>query len=278
MLFKINHFFYWLVFVSINLSNVNANPIADLFALKGDSEQSIHLTYKEKGLFGLTDYKLEAIVYLPREANGKLVLWSHGSVSNPNQIKVTHRLLPIANEFTNNGYTFVIWMRAGRGKSEGITEEYSGDDCNTYKTDASLIRNRDQMSQVISQLKEKYSLSKVFLIGHSRGGIISANYASHNPNEISAVINLAGAYNQFCDSRNGMHSYKIVRDSTRFKNQRWIYYKSDTFFPDTYKNFVREITSENNLEFYEPEGNHATPLLGPRWIAGALKWFDSFQN
>jgi pimeloyl-ACP methyl ester carboxylesterase len=169
-------------------------------------------------------------------------------------------------------------MRAGRGNSEGITEEYSGDDCNTYKTDASLIRNRDQMSQVISQLKEKYSLSKVFLIGHSRGGIISANYASHNPNEISAVINLAGAYNQFCDSKNGMHSYKIVRESTRFKNQRWIYYKSDTFFPDTYKNFIREITSENNIDFYEPEGNHATPLLGPRWITGALKWFDSFQN
>lgn len=161
MLFKINHFFYWLVFVSINLSNVNANPIADLFALKGDSEQSIHLTYKEKGLFGLTDYKLEAIVYLPREANGKLVLWSHGSVSNPNQIKVTHRLLPIANEFTNNGYTFVIWMRAGRGKSEGITEEYSGDDCNTYKTDASLIRNRDQMSQESSN---KSIERKVFAI------------------------------------------------------------------------------------------------------------------
>ena len=173
MLFKINHFFYWLVFVSINLSNVNANPIAELFALKGDSEQTIHLTYKEKGLFGFTDNKLEAIVYLPRETNGKLVLWSHGSVLNLNQIKVTHRLLPIANEFTNNGYTFVIWMRAGRGKSEGITEEFSGDDCNIYKTDASLIRNRDQMSQVISQLKEKYSLSKVFLIGHSRGGIIS---------------------------------------------------------------------------------------------------------
>ncbi len=97
-------------------------------------------------------------------------------------------------------------------------------------------------------------------------------------NEISAVINLAGAYNQFCDSRNGMHSHKFVRDSTRFKYQRWTHYKSGTFFPDTYKNFVREITSENNLEFYEPEGNHATSLLRPRWIGGALKWFDFIQN
>ena len=128
MLVKTNRFFYWLVFFSINLSNVNANPITDLFSLKGDSEQTIYLTYKEKGLFGFTDYKLEATVYLPRESNGKLVLWTHGSVTNPNQIKVTHRLLPIANEFTNRGYTFVVWMRAGRGNSEGVTEEYSGDD------------------------------------------------------------------------------------------------------------------------------------------------------
>ena len=273
---KIHHLFCWIVFFGFNISNANANPISDLFSLKGENEQTVQLTYKEKGLFGLTDYKLEAIVYMPRESNGKLVLWSHGSVSNPNQIKVTHRLLPIASEFTKLGYTFVIWMRAGRGNSEGITEEYSGDDCNTHKTDMSLVRNREQMSQVISQLKEKYSLSKVFLIGHSRGGIISANYASHNSAAISAVINLAGAYNQFCDIKNGDHSLKIVSDSATFKNQRWIYYKSDTFFPDAYKNFIRKITAENNLEFYEPEGNHATPLLGPRWVPGTLKWFDSF--
>ena len=198
------------------------------------------------------------------------------SLNLPNQIKITHRLLPIANDFTNLGYTFVIWMRAGRGNSEGIAEEYSGDDCNTYKTDMSLIRNRDQLNQVISQLKVKYSLLKVFLIGHSRGGIISANYASHNPTDISAVINLAGAYNQSCDIRNGDHSLKIVSDSTRFKNQRWIYYKSDTFFPGAYKNFIRKLTTENNIEFYEIEGNHATPILRPGWIPSALKWFDTF--
>jgi pimeloyl-ACP methyl ester carboxylesterase len=272
---KIYRHYFCIVFIALKFSIANANPIADLFSLKGDNEQTINLTYKEKNLYGLTDYKLEAIVYMPRESNGKLVLWSHGSVSNPNQIKITHRLLPIANEFTNRGYTFVIWMRTGRGNSEGTTEEYSGDDCNIFKTDSSLIRNRDQMSQVINQVKDRYSLSKVFLIGHSRGGMISANYASHNSNDISAVINLAGAYNQFCDDKNGRHSYKIVQDSARFKNQRWIYYKSDTFFPDAYKNFIRTIATENNLEYYEPEGNHATPLLGPRWIPGALKWFDS---
>lgn len=271
-LFKI---VFWLAFCTINLSHVNANPFDELFSQKGDNEQAVRLTYKEKSLFGFSEYKLEATVYLPRESNGKLVLWSHGSVSNPSQLKVTHRLLPIANEFTNSGYTFVVWMRAGRGNSEGVTEEYSGDDCNTYKTDISLIRNRNQMNQVLTQLKENYSLSKVFLIGHSRGGIISANYASHNQNEITAVINLAGAYNQSCDIRNGDHSLKIVSDSTRFKNQRWIYYRSDTFFPESYKQYVRKITTEKNLEFYEVEGNHGTPLLRPRWTPGALKWFDS---
>ena len=266
---------FWLAFCTINLSHVNANPIDELFSQRGDNEQAIRLSYKEKNLFGFNEFKLEATVYLPRESNGKLVLWSHGSVTNPRQIKVTHRLLPIANEFTSNGYTFVVWMRAGRGNSEGVTEEYSGDDCNTYKTDLSLIRNRNQLNQVITQLKENYSLSKVFLIGHSRGGIISANYASHNQSEITAVINLAGAYNQPCDTQNGDHSLKIVSDSTRFKNQRWIYFKSDTFFPESYKQYVRNITIQKNVEFYEFEGNHVTPLLRPRWIPGAIKWFDS---
>ena len=116
---------FWLAFCTINLSHVNANPIDELFSQKSDNEQAVRLTYKEKSLFGFNEYKLEATVYLPRESNGKLVLWSHGSVSNPSQLKVTHRLLPIATEFTNSGYTFVVWMRAGRGNSEGVTEEFS---------------------------------------------------------------------------------------------------------------------------------------------------------
>ena len=69
-LFKI---VFWLAFCTINLSHVNANPFDELFSQKGDNEQAVRLTYKEKSLFGFSEYKLEATVYLPRESNGKLV-------------------------------------------------------------------------------------------------------------------------------------------------------------------------------------------------------------
>jgi pimeloyl-ACP methyl ester carboxylesterase len=117
----------------------------------------------------------------------------------------------------------------------------------------------------------------VYLIGHSRGGIISANYASHNPTDIRAVINLAGAYNQFCDPQNGNYSWTIVDDSVGHKRQRWIYYQHDSFFGVAYRAKVKEASLRAGLQYFEIPGNHAAPLLRPGWIPGALKWFESLQ-
>ena len=255
-----------------------AGPREDLFAMfeqRGANEQEIRLTYKESDDPAGLEFKLQAIVYRPDVSNGRLVLFSHGSVTSPEEKKVTYRLWPIAKQFTDQGYTFVIWMRAGRGQSEGEAEEFSGRDCDVVRTDWSLIRNRDQMRQVIAQLRERYDFKQIFLVGHSRGGILSANYATHYPTGITAVINLAGAYNEFCDPYTGNHSWTIVKDSVAFSTQRWIYYTQDTFFSEAYRSTVRDTARMAGLQYFEIPGHHASPLLKPGWIPGALKWFDS---
>ena len=271
----------WMISLIVILFSCNAraqSTIAELFAIRGENEKEIFLTYKEKGLFGFSEFKLETIIYEPTTSNKRLVIWSHGSMTRKEQMKVTHRMYPIAKKFNDAGYTFVIWMRAGRGKSEGTTEEFSGKDCDVSYTTWSLERNRDQLKQVIAQLKAIYGYQAIYLIGHSRGGMISANYASNYPDEVKASINLAGAYNQFCDPNNRNYSWTIVRESAKFKNQRWIYYNQDTFFGDAYKSFVKDTAEQNKLQYFEVAGNHATPLLKPDWIPGAIKWFEQLSR
>ncbi len=266
---------------SVFLLPLNASaigqPFLDLFSLVDGSEKELEVYFVEKAFLGNAKQKLEVIAYEPVVSNHSLVLFTHGSITSPNEARISYRLLPWAKQFTARGYTFVVWMRAGRGKSEGQTEEFSGNDCDVSKTAQSLERNRDQLHQVITQLNAKYQFKNIFLVGHSRGGIISANFASHHPTQVKGVINLAGAYNQFCDSKNGNYSWSIVKDSARFKTQRWIYYANDTFFGNAYQGFVREVATSESLQYYQIPGHHGTPLLKPDWIPGAIKWFDALS-
>lgn len=262
------------VLATLFTSSLYASPISDLFNERSNREIETRLVYEEKGLLWSSTSKLETIIYPASNPNGKLVLWQHGSVVNRNQLSATHRLLRIAEEFNSKGYTFVIWMRKGRGQSEGTADEFSGNDCNVSYIEQTLKGTESQTQQVIQQLKTRYNFSKVILVGHSRGGMVSAYYASQNPNDVEAVVNLAGGYALPCDARNNYNSRSIYERSAKFKKQKWIYFDSDTFFNPDSMNYIKNLAEKNSIAFSELKGNHVTPLLDASWVAPTIKWIE----
>lgn len=262
------------VLATLLTTSVYASPIDDLFKERSNKEIETQLVYEEKSLLWSSKLKLETIIYPAANPNGKVVLWQHGSVVNRNQLAASHRLLRIAEEFNNKGYTFVIWMRKGRGQSEGTADEFSGNDCNVNYIEQTLKGTEAQTQQVIQQLRARYNFNKFILVGHSRGGIISSYYASQNPDDVEAVVNLAGGYSLPCDARNNYNSRAIHERSAKFKNQKWIYFDSDAFFNPESMSYIKSLAEKNNISFSELRGNHVTPLLDSSWVAPTIKWIE----
>lgn len=263
-----------LVILSLFTAAASASPVNDMFQERNGREIETRLIYEEKGLFWHEKLELETIVYPAFNPNGKVVIWQHGSVMRREQIPVTHRLMRIANEFNSRGYTFVVWMRKGRGQSQGTADEYTGRDCEVSYIEQTLKGTESQTSQVISQLRRQYKFDKAILIGHSRGGMISAYYASQNPNDVEAVINLAGGYALPCDSRNGGNSRSIYERATKFKKQKWIYFDSDPFFDAVSMKYIKELTAKTHIDLVKLRGNHATPLLDASWVGPVVNWIE----
>ena len=265
------------LFVILFISGVHAQSVSTILQEKNGKEIETKLVYEEKELFWNRKYSLETIIYPASNPNGKIVIWQHGSVTNRSQLAVTHRLMRIANEFNSRGYTFVIWMRKGRGNSSGTADEYSGRDCDVGYIEETLKGTENQTKQVIEQLRNEFKFNKAILIGHSRGGIISAHYASTNPNDVEAVVNLAGGYALPCDSQNGNNSKRIYEKSIKFKKQKWIYFDSDPFFNPEMMNYIRGVTKQHNISLVELSGNHAKPLIDPSWVELVINWIEEKQ-
>lgn len=190
-----------------------------------DSPLRTTFDYIEKGAFGSTTNKLEAAVFQPKNPNGKVVLFSHGSSGGkPAGIKISYSYIvpAIAKPFVDNGYVVVMWMRKGRGDSEGrFTEEIASCDIGSFLTETQEAG--DQLDQVISQVKAKFGIQKVILAGHSRGGFLSSTYAAAHPEDVSHVINLAGGWKTACEQRARFNREKLEWAARTFGNQYWVY-------------------------------------------------------
>jgi pimeloyl-ACP methyl ester carboxylesterase len=165
------------------------------------SQNLISLNFVDSELTEGKNIRLEAFEYRPANWNSKVILMSHGSTGGKTAvIKNTVKFLNISKEANASGYIFVTYMRKGRGNSEGSFTEESGR-CDWANLSKEKKEAELQISQVVEQVKKIYSVPKVILMGHSRGGFLSATYAAKNPNNVSAVVNLAGAWSAICESK-----------------------------------------------------------------------------
>ena len=242
---------------------------------KTTSAAEITFKFSDPSITDNQTLTLEGHEYLPKQWNGKVILMSHGSTGgNDSAIKTSIKFVTIAKIATDNGYVFVTYMRKGRGKSEGkFTEETSRCDYGSLTREVSEAEA--QLRQVLQQVKDKHRVSKVILMGHSRGGFLSSVYASKNPDEVQAVVNLAGAWSAVCEGKNGAFGRRALEDAAKkFKPHFWAYFEKDSYFAtgkfgDWDYSWFKKMADENQITFkvFSDAGRkdgHEAPTWAPK--------------
>jgi pimeloyl-ACP methyl ester carboxylesterase len=237
---------------------------------------SISFTFVDDKYTESKPLKLEGFEYIPQKPNGKVIIFLHGgtaSITNLSVVKESIKYLNTAKYAVDNGYTFVAFMRKGRGKSEGDFTEETGS-CGWGTTMRQMDEIEHQVTQVIEQVNEKYGVKKIILMGHSRGGYMAAYYAAKYPDRVSAVVNLSGVFNATCENKNGGNASHIFLEDAakKYKNQLWAYFendsnftKADNFNDPTYE-WLSKKASENGITF------QVFPSFPPRDGADTATW------
>ena len=91
------------------------------------------------------------------------------------------RYINVANYFTNKGYTVCSFDYSGHGKSEGPRGYVKQFSCYL-----------DDLKSFLDIVRNKYPENKIFIVGHSVGGTIAANFAINHQHEFDGLI-LSGA-------------------------------------------------------------------------------------
>jgi pimeloyl-ACP methyl ester carboxylesterase len=255
-----------------------------LHSLAAISQTELTFNFSDPSLTDGKTIKLQAFEYIPTKSNGKVIVFSHGSTGgNTDQraIKAAYKFLNISKYALDNGYTFVTFMRKGRGGSEGEFTEEIRRGCSWGKNDAEQKEALAQLDQVVDQAIAKYGVQKVIVMGHSRGGLLSARYALEKPEKVQAVVVLAGVWNAACEDKNSRASYQVLDDSAKkFKPQFWAYFEYDSYFgngqaDDFEYRDLKKIAAKDGVTFkvFGPgtmKDGHATPTYQPKDWANAF--------
>lgn len=142
-------------------------------------------------------YELEATFY-PHSGATRLAIFSHGSGIGADRLRTWREPL-IASWLLERGYSVLVPMRRGRGRSGG-----------DYVEDAHLLDNEgnplDIAPSVEAALEDledvvRFGLTlpgmgnhRVLHLGQSRGGFLATVYAGRHPKEVSGVINFVGGW------------------------------------------------------------------------------------
>jgi pimeloyl-ACP methyl ester carboxylesterase len=248
------------------------------FAYQAIAQTELSITFAHSTLSNGVELQLEAYEYRPEKWNGHVILMSHGSTGGKtSNIKTSAKYLNISKFANANGYVFVTYMRKGRGKSDGEFTEETGK-CDTGNLNRELSEAEAQLQQVAEQVMRRHKVNQLILMGHSRGGFLSSMYASKHPEQISAVINLAGAWSAACENRSGFGKYNLEQSAKIFRPQLWAYFENDSYFSSNKFNdsdyvWLSKTAEDNRLVFKKygdqgmPDG-HSTPTYKPKdWAA-----------
>lgn len=260
------------------------------FSVFGIAQTETTFTFSDPSLTKGIPIKLQAFEYVPSKSNGKVIVFSHGSVadtSDQRSIKAPIKFMNISKFALDNGYTFVTFMRMGRGGSEGEFTEQMRVGCGWGRNDAEQKEALSQLDQVVDQVRTKYGVQKVIVMGHSRGGLLSARYALEKPEKVQAVVVLAGVWNASCEEKTNRDSYRILDESAKkFKPQLWAYFEYDSYFGigqayDYEYRDLKKIAAKDGVTFkiFGPgtrKDGHDTPTWQPKdW---ASEFFPLLNN
>lgn len=258
-----------------------------IWSLSAVAQTPVETIYRDP--MASTDIKLEAFVYEPKQPNGKVIVFNHGSTGGkPQVIAETLKFLRIGKLATDNGYVMVTFMRKGRGQSGGTFVEESGK-CDRASLTKEVSDAVPQIEQVIQWTKARYGVSKVILMGHSRGGFLSSYYASKYPDQVLGAVSLAGVWSAFCENKNGGFSHDMFQQSSaQFKSQYWAYFDNDSYFAkdrfnDEHYQWFAETAQKNGVTFkkfpqLDRKDGHETGTWRPDvWANDIFPWMNSLK-
>ena len=255
-----------------------------LFNTPSWSQETIFINYIEPSTSN--ELKLESFVYEPRRSNGKTIIFSHGSTGgNKSVIKESIRFNRIGKIASDQGYRMIVFMRKGRGNSEGTYTEESGR-CDRSYLNKEVAEAYSQLLQVSDWAVKKYGTEKLIFAGHSRGGFLSSYFASRHPERSIAAVSIAGVWSAICENKNGGFSRDMFTQSSEvFKNQYWAYFEDDSYFgPDRFDDedytWFSSTASKKGIPFkkyprLDLKDGHATGTWRPEiWSKDVFAWLD----
>ncbi len=132
---------------------------------------------KESSFEGVGGYKIFTRSWMPSGTPRAVLVISHGFNSH------SGHYVWVAEQFAAKGLAVYALDHRGRGKSDG--ERYFVQDHQDYVAD---------LAKFIQIVKKEQPGLKVFLLGHSAGGVISCVYTLDNQKELAGLICESFAY------------------------------------------------------------------------------------
>jgi pimeloyl-ACP methyl ester carboxylesterase len=237
-------------------------------------------TYTEKATFGSdTPIKLEVVAYEPIKWNGKIVVINHGSTGighagsayDEKKVKKTVKFVKVGPALVAKGYRVFVLMRKGRGNSEGRFSEEDARTCSWGDQIRGVEEAEPQLDQFVDWVRTEYKVAKVIVMGHSRGGFLSAYYSERHPEKVIHTVNISGGWTTACEYRNNMTHKMLEESGGKFKNQTWIYATKDSYFSDGDTSDYAEIAAKSGVAFIKLEtttgDGHAYATANPKlWL------------
>lgn len=247
--------------------------------------------------------KLVTYVYRPlNNDRHEIVLYSHGSTGgrSPQDPIGTAPPIQIVVFFLSRGYTVVAPLRRGRSESTGAfveeCSEYANPCTNTEQatiTDRSTKEALLDTNAVIDQLVLGRIVgrnSKVWAVGHSRGGFLSLLLAGERPEVVKGVINFSGGWrivsSQLADSVRRERMRTQIEPLARAAKRAavpsiWFYAARDPFFAEgTPQELAQawldaggkaEFVYIENHSLANPHALPSSPVLWSRQLDAFLK-------
>ncbi|HEY4248666.1 MAG TPA: alpha/beta fold hydrolase [Lacunisphaera sp.] len=274
---------------SVELTRVNGTAKGAIIAAAARPVPSIweEVRIPEQSKVGATAGKtlsLDATIYradLP--GRNPVVIFNHGSAGRgvAPAVFVSHAWDP-ALIFHSLGYTVVVPVRKGYGKSEGANIEES-----TAPQGIQLDSAVEDLDAVVEYLKAQPHVdpTRIVLAGQSRGGFLSVVYAGRNPDKVTGVLNFAGGW--WGEHMPGADFNPIqFRQAGRTAKvpMLWLYAGHDSFYSLEYteKNFQEFRAAGGKgrlLEVPEIQGEGHFLMSWPeKWTDAATAYLDGIEG
>jgi len=204
--------------------HLDGQNVGEIFA------KQVRIPAKDRGFFSTNDITLEGTLYKPNGSGPfPLVILNHGSCFR-SDCDATFKWTWMGKFYDQYNFVALAPMRRGRGKSEGSYAE--PDSCGPGDQDHGLSNAIEDMDSIVAYAKTLpfVDLSKIVLLGVSRGGLLSLIYANKRPElaVVGTVSFVGGWTSDECDPVfNHSQFTELGKSSGKRAPSLWIYGEND---------------------------------------------------